>query len=210
MAKKELKIGYARVSTVDRQTLGLELQVAALRAAGCNPVLTEEVSGSRDDREEMQRAISRAKRSRAQGWAVSFYIYKLDRLGRHTSRAIQVIEDLNDAGIAVISLKEGFDTTTAAGVLQYQLLASFAEFELNSIRQRTKEGLAQAKKNGRKLGRPAIKPQIKNAIIESYTNSTMSVKDIAHKYRLGLSTVYKILQDSHVKRHLPRKRLSND
>ena len=202
---KITKIGYARVSTVDKQTLGLALQIDALTEAGCSPVFSEEVSGSRDDREEMQRAIEIAKQLSEAGQRVAFYIYKLDRLGRHTIKAIQIIEELKAAGVSVVSIKEGFDTTTAAGVLQYQLLASFAEFELNSIRQRTKEGLAQAKKNGSTLGRPAITTKLKNAIIMTYTNSSLSVKVIANKYQLGVSTVYKILRNANVKRRELKK-----
>lgn len=207
LKKRELKIGYARVSMEDRQTLGMEEQVAALRGAGCNPVVTEEVEvgGDQDDRQEMQRAIDRAKRSRDQGWIVSFYIYQLDRLGRHTGKAIQVIEELINAGIAVVSLKEDFDTSTPTGMQQYQLLASFAEYEFNSIQQRTKDGLEQARKNGQRLGRPAVDPAIKSAVVQTYTNSKFDVKDIAGKYDLGISTVYKILQDAHVKRSSRKK-----
>ena len=198
------RIGYARVSTVDKQSLGLELQIEALKAAGCSPVFYEEISGSKDNRKEMLKAIATAKRIRASGTPVSFYIYKLDRLGRHTSRAIQIVEELNRSQITVISLKEGFDTATAAGVLQYQLLASFAEYELNSIRQRTKDGLAQAKRNGRRLGRPGVNENLKQAVITTYTNSKITVEVIAQKYHLGISTVYKIIHDAGVKRRKAR------
>lgn len=193
---KYVRIGYARVSLAEKQNLGLELQVRALKKSGCKTIFKEEVSGSLDERKQMQKAIDLSKDYSRQGYNVIFYIYKLDRLGRHSSRAIQIIEDLNKNGVEVVSIKEQFDTSTPVGVLQYQMLATFAEFELNTIRQRTKEGLEQARLNGKKLGRPALSQSTKEQIIDLYSNSDFSVVDIAQQVNVGVSTIYKIIKIS--------------
>ena len=197
---KSMRIGYARVSTTDRQTLGLELQIRSLEENGCDRIFSEEVSGSKDNREQMLLAIDLAKKCKDEGYEVIFYIYKLDRLGRHTSKAIQIIEDLTNYGIQVISIKEQFDTSSAVGVLQYQMLATFAEFELNNIRQRTKDGLAQAKRNGKKLGRPKVNRSTKTRVVRLYTNSKLTVDQIAEKCEISRSTTYNILSKSRTKR----------
>jgi DNA invertase Pin-like site-specific DNA recombinase len=197
---REINIGYARVSTAERQILGLELQIRALKEAGCSEIFKEEVSGSRDDREQMLLAIELAKELTKNGEKVKFYIYKLDRLGRHTSKAIQIIEDLNESGIEVVSIKEQFDTSTPVGILQYQMLATFAEFELNNIRQRTKEGLEQAKLNGKQLGRPQIKSKTKKKVIHLYTKTELTVRKISNSCNVGYSTVYKILNEANIAR----------
>lgn len=202
--KKEINIGYARVSTVERQVLGLELQIRALKEAGCDKVFYEEVSGSKDDRDQMLKAIESSKRYVAKKFKVRFYIYKLDRLGRHSSKAIQIIENLNINGIEVVSIKEQFDTSTPVGVLQYQILASFAEFELNSIRQRTKEGLAQARLNGKRLGRPPLSEEVKEKILKLYKETDLTVIKIAELCSVGTTSVYNTLRESDVKRRRSR------
>lgn len=206
MKQREIvKVGYARVSTTDKQVLGLELQIRALKNNHCDRVFSEEVSGSKDDREQMNLAIEFAREVQLNGKQALFYIYKLDRLGRHTSKAIQTIEDLNSYGIPVISIKEQFDTSTAVGILQYQMLATFAEFELNNIRQRTKDGLQQAKLNGKRLGRPKTDPNIKSQVVRLYTNSNLTVKQIAERCGISCSNAYNILALTKVK----RRRINN-
>ena len=89
-------------------------------------------------------------------------------------------------------------------MLQYQILASFAEFELNSIRQRTKEGLAQARLNGKRLGRPPLSEEVKEKILKLYKETDLTVIKIAELCSVGTTSVYNTLRESDVKRRRSR------
>ncbi|MCB9361893.1 recombinase family protein [Candidatus Woesearchaeota archaeon] len=88
-------------------------------------------------------------------------IWKLDRWARSLQELTLEIEELYKKGISFISLSDNIDLTTATGRLQFQILGAFAEFERNLIRERTLEGLARAKKQGKRLGRPKGKKDSK-------------------------------------------------
>lgn len=81
-------------------------------------------------------------------------IWKLDRWARSTQELILEITELYNKGIKFISLSDNIDLSTATGKLQFQIMAAFAEFERNLIRERIMEGLHRAKKQGKKFGRP--------------------------------------------------------
>lgn len=165
---KTIKIGYARVSTGEnRQELGMEVQLGALKEQRCDHIFSEKLSGSDDDRPKFNEAIKLAEELSKQ-YKVKFIVYKLDRLARHTSKEIMVIEKLTQENIQVMSLQESLDTSTPSGILQYQMLASFSEFELNTIRQRTKDALAQLKKKGVILGRPRINNEVEKEVCRLY------------------------------------------
>ncbi|EOH93690.1 recombinase family protein [Enterococcus pallens] len=184
-----LRIGYARTSTLD-QNLGLEVQLEALR--DCDVVFSEQQSGSKDNREEFNKAITLAKELAKQKQQVYFTVYKMDRLGRKTSTLLRTIEELKDHGIEFVSIKESIDTSTPTGVLMYQLLGIFSEFELNNLRQRTKDGLAQAKKNGKKLGNQGLDPKLERKIIDMYTLNTIPISLIAKRLKVCESTIYNV------------------
>ena len=84
--------------------------------------------------------------------------WRLDRLGRNLRHLVKMLEDLNHVGVAFVSLGEGVDCTTPAGKLQLHILAALAEFERERIRERMKAGLQRARLQGRRLGRPRIRP----------------------------------------------------
>ena len=137
-------IGYARVSTEDQN---LDMQTDALRAAGCEKIFVEKGSGADRGRPELARALAYARPGDV------FVCWKLDRVARSVGHLIAVTEGLKDRGVGFRSLKDAIDTTTAAGNLMFQIIASFAEFERNVLRERTLAGLAAAKARGRVGGR---------------------------------------------------------
>lgn len=141
-----MKIGYMRIST-DKQDHALQLD--ALKAAGCQEFFEDTMSGSRDDRPNLQRAISFAR----EGDVIC--VWKLDRLGRSLAHLIGCIKTLEERKIGFRSLTESLDTTTPSGRLIFHIFGALAEFELSIIRQRTKAGLEAAKARGRFGGRPA-------------------------------------------------------
>ena len=145
---------YARVSTLDQEP---ENQLQELRRyvrARSWPAATEYVdrgvSGSRDRRPALDRLVADAKRRRID----VLVVWRLDRLGRNLRHLVILLETLQALGVAFVSLGEGIDCTTPAGVLQLHILAALAQFERARIAERVQAGLQRAKRQGRTLGRP--------------------------------------------------------
>ncbi len=141
-----MQIGYARVST-EEQNLAPQRQ--ALAAAGCAEIFEDlGVSGAADDRPGLKAALART------GAGDSLVVWKLDRLGRSLGHLIGMIDRLGRAGAGFRSLSEAIDTTTAGGKLVFHLMGALAEFERALIAERTRAGMAAARRHGRHLGRP--------------------------------------------------------
>ena len=144
--KKGQKIGYARVSTDDQN---LDLQLDALRGAGCDQVFVDEgISGTVRDREGLDLALSMV------GEGDTLIVWKLDRLGRSLGFLIELIAKLGDQGVQFNALQDGIDTTTSGGKLVFHIMGALAEFERDLISERTKAGMKAAKKRGKSIGRP--------------------------------------------------------
>ena len=112
--------------------------------------MDEGVSGAKDRRPGLDQLLADARRRRVD----AIVCWSLDRMGRSLKHLVVLLDDLQTLGVGFISVKEGLDWTTASGRLQAQLLAMIAEFERSRIQERVKAGLARAKAQGRKLGRP--------------------------------------------------------
>src|ERR1700680_114770 len=144
---------YARVSTVDQEP---ENQLQELRryidARGWSGVeyVDRGVSGAKDRRPALDQLLIDARRRRFD----VLVCWRLDRLGRNLRHLITMLDDLQALGVAFVSLAEGIDATTPAGRLQMQILGGIAEFEKGGIAQRVRAGLARARAQGQRLGRP--------------------------------------------------------
>ena len=141
-----MRIGYARVSTDDQD---LAAQIDALQADGCDRVFTDKASG--------RAGVERAGLADAVGQLGAgdvLVVWSLDRLGRSLSQLVLLLDTLQGKGVEFRSLKESIDTGSAAGRLQVHMLAALAEFERARIAERTRAGLAAARKRGRVGGRP--------------------------------------------------------
>jgi DNA invertase Pin-like site-specific DNA recombinase len=112
------------------------------------------VSGAREKRPALDRLTADAKRRRFD----VLVCWRLDRLGRNLRHLVTLIEDLQGVGVSFVSLGEGIDCTTPAGKLQLHILAALAEFERERIRERVLAGLARARAQGKRLGRPRTGP----------------------------------------------------
>jgi DNA invertase Pin-like site-specific DNA recombinase len=141
-----MKIGYARVST-DEQNLDLQLQ--ALAAAGCESVFEDRLSGVVSARPGLLAALEGAKEGD------TLTVWRIDRLGRSTLHLLQILDDLRNRNIAFQSIMDGIDTNTAAGRMVFSMVGAIAEFERSVISERTKAGMAAARRRGRHVGRPA-------------------------------------------------------
>lgn len=141
-----MKIGYARVST-DEQIL--DLQIDALKAAGCDIIHTDAgISGTTIEREGLTKALAAVQEGDV------LVVWRLDRLGRSLGFLIDLIARLGDGKAGFQSLTEAIDTTTAGGRLVFHMMGALAEFERSLIAERTKEGMKAAKRRGKHVGRP--------------------------------------------------------
>ena len=139
-------IGYARVSTQDQHP---DLQLDALRAAGCEQVFHEKMTGKLAERPELEACL----RTLRQG--DTLVVWKLDRLGRSLKHLVEIIHALEQRGVAFRSLTESIDTASAGGKLIFHIFGALAEFEHSLIRERTMAGLSAARARGRLGGRKA-------------------------------------------------------
>ena len=178
---------YARVSTVDQEP---ENQLAELRRyvqARSWPAAVEYVdrgvSGSTDSRPALNRLVTDARRRRFD----VLVVWRLDRLGRSLKHLITLLDDLQALGVAFVSLAEGIDATTPAGKLQMHILGAISEFERARIAERVKAGLAQARRRGKRLGRPAT--HISAADLQR--TADLSVRDAARAIGVAPTVLYR-------------------
>ena len=138
-----MKIGYARVSTKDQV---LDLQIDALEKDGCELIFKETASSAKTDRPELQKLLNHLRKGDI------VVVYKLNRLGRSLKHLLDVVAELNQKEVDIRSINDAIDTTTPQGRLFFNISASFAEFERDLIRERTKSGLEAARARGKNVG----------------------------------------------------------
>lgn len=138
-------VGYCRVST-GQQDLGL--QTTALKKAGCKKLFSETASGAQRDRPELIKALEYLREGD------TLVVWKLDRLARSLRQLIDTVEQLGERGIGFKSLTESIDTTTPGGRLVFHVFGALAQMEREICRERTMAGLENARRLGRKGGRP--------------------------------------------------------
>ena len=144
---------YARVSTLDQEP---ENQLQELRRYGeargwtAKEYVDRGVSGAKDRRPALDELLRDAKRRKLD----VLVVWRLDRLGRNLRHLILLLDELTAVGVAFVSLNEGIDTATPAGRLQLHILGAIAQFERDRIRERVVAGLARARTQGKRLGRP--------------------------------------------------------
>jgi DNA invertase Pin-like site-specific DNA recombinase len=180
-----MKIGYARVSTVDQS---LDMQMDALNNAGCERIYTEKASGAKDDRKELQRALDSLRQGDV------FIVYKLDRLARSTKKLIEVYEQLTELGVELVSVCDGLDTTTPTGRAMFKMIGVIAELEREMIVERTKAGLQAARARGRNGGRPKTDNKKVERAIKLYDAQEHSIADIEDMTGVKKATLYRALK----------------
>ena len=147
-------LGYARVSTSDQN---LEAQRARLIEAGAIRVFTDVVSGKRFHRPGLASLIEHAR------VGDRLCVTRLDRLGRSLRELLETVDTLKAHGIHLVSLEERLDTSSAAGELVFHVFGAIAHFERRLISERTRDGIAAARKRGRTPGRPPLDPETVSA-----------------------------------------------
>ena len=180
-------VGYARVSTQDQN---LDLQINALKEAGCQKIFTEKASGAQRDRPELIAAMNYIRAGED-----ILVVWKLDRLARSLKQLIDTVEKFENQNIGLLSLTESINTTTSGGRLIFHIFASLAEFERSIIRERTKAGLLAAKQNGRIGGRPSSLKEKDLAVAKTLLQDTnITVEEVAKRMQIAPSTLYRYFQ----------------
>ena len=190
---QNIAIGYARVSSTDnRQELGLSVQKEAL--GFCDKLYIEKDSGGNQERQQLDKALKLAKNYAKQGVKTNFVVYKLDRLTRKMLHLSAIIEDLTKHGIHLQSIHENIETDSLTGRFFCLMLGYVAEWELQAISERTKDGLRKAKEKGVKLGNKGIAKDKEKQIIAQYQQKEMSVRNIANQLNISTATIYNVLK----------------
>ena len=174
-------IGYARVSTADQM---LDLQIDALRAAGCERIFEDTASGVKTARPGLDKALAFIRDGDV------LVVWKLDRLGRSVGHLVATVQRIEAAGAGFRSLTEGIDTTTTTGRLLLHLFASLAQFERDLIKDRINAGVKAAKARGRSGGRPRVMDDIKAAKAERMIAAgQLTLSEVAQRLGIGESTL---------------------
>jgi len=182
---------YARVSTND-QTLAMQNRAMREYAARRGWTITmqiREVNSGAAWREARERLLEAARRREID----LVLVWRLDRWGRSVTDLLATLQELEHLGVGFVSLTEALDLTTPAGRAMAGLLAVFAAFEREILQERTKAGLAHARQNGKRLGRPAT-AAVYAAEIRKQHRAGVSKSEIARRLKIGRTSVRRILE----------------
>jgi DNA invertase Pin-like site-specific DNA recombinase len=193
-ALKDKRVGlYARVSTLSGQSP--EMQLVELREYAIRRgwQVVEEyvdhgVSGAKVSRTALNKLMADAKQRQFDVVAC----WKLDRFGRSVAHVVVALAELEALGIAFVSLKDNLDLGTPSGRFMFQIIAAFAELERAMIQERVRAGLQNAKRRGKRLGRPPA--MVDMARIARLRAAGASLRAIAGQVGVSVATVHKVLQ----------------
>src|SRR5947207_11703089 len=195
---------YARVSTNDQQTIPLQIRALreyAGRRSWTIALQVKEVGSGASQRQLREKLLEAARRREIDVVRVS----RLDRWGRSVADLLATLQELQHLRVGFVSLTEALDLTTPAGRAMAALLAVFAEFEREILRERVRTGLAHARQNGKRLGLPQT-AAIHTAEIRKLHRGGVSKSEIARRLRIGRTSVRRILAARSPSRHEHAKR----
>jgi DNA invertase Pin-like site-specific DNA recombinase len=182
-----MQVGYARSSTVDQEA-GFQAQIKALKAAGCEKILSEKVS-SVAERQQLEAALDFVREGDC------LVVTKLDRLARSVAHLVAIGERLKLKGVDLKVLEQAIDTSTSTGRLMFNMLGSIAQFERELMLERQREGVAKAKADGKYKGR-APTARAKAPQVLRLHSEGIGPTEIAKRVGIGRASVYRILDTS--------------
>ncbi len=182
-----MKIGYARVSTLEQN---LDRQLDNLKAAGCERIFQEKMTGTKTHRAELDRMLDTLRAGD------TLVVDSFSRLSRSTKDLLEMVDRLTALGVNLISLKEQLDTTTATGKLMLTMLSALSQFERDIIAERTADGLKAARARGRVGGRPkAGSDAAKATAYALYDANAMTNAQIAEQVGVSVATLNRWIAD---------------
>lgn len=181
-----MRVGYARVSSDDQK---LDLQLDALRKAGCKKIFEDRKSGARAERPGLSKLLEVLREGDI------IVVWRLDRLGRSLRDLLELVGRFELEQVGLRSLQENIDTTTSGGMLVFHIFGALAEFERNIIRERTRAGLAAARARGRLGGRPkALDKKQQRMLIKLYQSREHSIAELCELFQVSKPTLYSYLE----------------
>jgi len=182
---------YARVSTNDQQTLSMQsraMREYAARRGWTIALQVREVGSGAAKREAREKLLEAARRREID----VVLVWRLDRWGRSVTDLLATLQELEHLAVGCVSLTGALDLTTPTGRAMAGLLAIFAEFEREILRERTRAGLAQARQNGQRLGRP-VTAGLHATEVRKLNRAGISKSEIARRLQIGRTSVRRIL-----------------
>ena len=185
---------YARVSTHDQQTLGMQVDAmrSYIRDRGWDIAgHVEDVGSGAKDRPGRESLLRTARRREVD----VVVVWRLDRWGRSLPDLVVTLRELIDLGVGFVSLTEALDLTTPTGRAMAGMVAVFAEFEREILRERVRAGIAQARKEGRPHGRPRT-ATLKADEVLRLKAERVSHSEIARRLGIGRTSVRRVLAEN--------------
>ena len=190
-------VGYARVSTLDQNP---SLQIDALREAGCGKIFVEKASGARQNRPQLKAAFEYLRDGD------TLVVWKLSRLARSLKQVIQTVQDIQVRNIEFRVLTQNIDTSTPEGRLFFHMTAAFDQFQRELIVENTKAGLAAARRDGRKGGRPRSMDDGRVRLAEAMLRDTKNypfVNDVIRQLGIGRTAFYRYFPPERIRELRP-------
>ncbi|HUU59808.1 MAG TPA: recombinase family protein [Phycisphaerae bacterium] len=183
---------YARVSTADQHS---EMQLSELREHAdrrgwkiVGEYVDEGISGTKSSRPQLDKLMADARRRKFD----LVCVWRFDRFARSTQHLLSALEEFRNLGVNFVSLNEAIDTSTPLGKMVFTVVAAVAELERTIIVERVKAGMARAKANGKRIGRPnGIKVDVK--AVAGLMESGLSFRAVAKQLRVGVGTIQRAM-----------------
>lgn len=181
------KVGYIRVSSIEQNT---ESQNVMLNKIGMDKIFEEKISGKNTDRPQLQAMLEYVR----EGDTV--YVKDLSRLARNTKDLLEIVEDFDNRGIILKSLKESIDTSTAFGKLILTFLGAIYQFERDNLKERREIGIAIAKQKGKYKGRKKIdKPANFSEVYQKWLNRQIKSVTAIRELNISEYAFYKFIKE---------------
>lgn len=179
-------IAYVRVSTAEQNETR---QKEALKKYDIDKWFIEKASGKDTNRPRLQEMLEYIREDD------TVYVEEFSRLGRSTADLLNTVQQIEDVGAKLVSLKENFDTKTPTGKLQMTMMAAIAEFERSMILERQREGIAIAKREGKYKGRKAVSVPNIGTYYDKYMRRKGTKVSIAHELGISRTTLDKLFRE---------------
>lgn len=181
-----MNIAYVRVSTVEQNE---DRQIEALQKHNIEKWFTEKVSGKNTNRPQLKAMLDFAREGDI------IFIHDFSRLARSTKDLLDIVEQLNNKGIHLVSNKESIDTSTPQGKLMLTMIGAIYEFERTNLLERQKEGIAISKRKGIYKGRKAINIPDFDIHYKRYMNREISKSKLAAELNISRPTLDKLIEE---------------
>jgi DNA invertase Pin-like site-specific DNA recombinase len=181
-----MRVAYCRVSTLEQNTARQEI---AMKELNVDTMFIEKASGKNTDRPELKKMLSFVRSGDI------LFIESISRLARSVKDLLNIVEVLKSKHVALVSLKENFDTATPQGKFMLTIFAAMAELERETTLQRQAEGIAAAKIAGKRFGRPSlIVPDNFGNVISEWMNGQISAVQAMQKLDMKKTAFYKTVK----------------